>query len=478
LTLRIWYGTIHSIGIHGAITTPTIPVHSYLFLEINVMLLNKFTNKKVKNYFNRVFAINLYLLMLLMFLFSSFKLFANELKTSEVLTFSDAIRKTLQQHPALKPFEHRLKAHAQRVQQATLTTRPEVSLIVEDFAGTSDFTGVKSSQSTLSVSWVLENELIASRLDLATSSEAVILSAQKIKQLELASETAKIFIQALAIQQQMLIINQAIDFSAKTVLEIKKKVSAGKSPQAELLRAEAELSIQDLILEDLKHELQISYRKLSAQWGERSPKFDSLSGAIGISYQPVTFDSLKSQLDKNPEIIKFTSLEQINAAKIRLAVAENKPRWRFMTGLRRYERTDDVAFVAGFTIPFGSKNRSAARVAEIQADISRNTSEVEALKISLETVLFAFHQLMKHNVHLADALNKKIIPKLTEAQTQTYKAYLAGKYAYRDLKIVQDDLINAQLSLLEASLNFHINKIEIETLTGAQLLSNSNKASK
>ncbi len=385
--------------------------------------------------------------------------------------FSEAIRKTLISNPELKSFEYQYDASIGRVMYSKLISRPIVNLSLEDFAGTNEVSGVKNLQSTLSVSWVLENDLILSRTALAESSKGVIQSNHKIKQLEVANETARIFVRTLAQQSQIKIIQQAIEFSKIFVREIKKRVTAGKTNSAELLRAEAELAKQNLILDDLKHEVQISYRRLSVQWGEVNLTFDSVVGELHIDDKPKEFDWLVAKLQQNLQIEKYKSQEQIYQAKIRLASAENKPRWKFMTGLRRYESTDDFGLVAGFSIPFGKKNRAQGRISEITAEIASNNTDLESLKISLQASLFSYHQMMLHNIHLTEALNLDIIPKLLKAKKKTYAAYIVGQYTYMDLKNVQDDLIDAQLTLLEARLNFNLNKIEIESLIGSQLQS-------
>ena len=399
----------------------------------------------------------------------SFATYSQEIRNE--LSITEAISKTLNHSPELISFTHQYKANEGKIKQSTLATRKEINLNVEDFAGTDELEGVNSLQSTLSVSWVFENQLLSSRYNLAKSSIGMIESAEKIKQLELSNETAKLFIETLALQEQVIIINQAIKLSESAVKEINKKVSAGKSFQADLLRAEAERAKKRLIAEDLKHEIQIAHRSLAAQWGKRSLNDSVLVGSLKINDESIDFDSLLNQLNQNPMITQLTTLEKINHAKMDLALAENKPRWKFMTGLRRNERSDDVALVAGFTLPIGGKNRSDGRIEELKANMSQDISDYDALKISLETSLYAFYQLMNHNVHLAETLTSEIIPKLKQAQVKTYEAYLMGRYGYMDLKNVQDDLIDAQLTLLEAKLNFHLNKIEIEAITGSQLFS-------
>jgi len=56
-----------------------------------------------------------------------------------------------------------------------------------------------------------------------------------------------------------------------------------------------------------------------------------------------------------------------------------------------------------------------------------------------------------------------------------YKAYEVGRYSYLEWLSVQNELLDSQSALLNASLSAHQNKIEIERLTGAHLNTSSNE---
>ena len=61
------------------------------------------------------------------------------------------------------------------------------------------------------------------------------------------------------------------------------------------------------------------------------------------------------------------------------------------------------------------------------------------------------------------------------ALSDTQRAYALGRYGYFELKVVQAELVNAQMALIEASIDAHRNVIEIERLTGATLTSSVTK---
>jgi len=403
-------------------------------------------------------------------------LYAEENKISQVnqgstLTLFDAIQRTFDQHPDLQSFQHRIKAQQGRVIQANLSPKPEVELTLEDALGSGNFGGLDSAQTTLSVSWVLDQGLKEKRSELASRGTGLIESERAIKQLDTATQTARYYLMALSFQERQVIAKRSIALAETTVIEIKQRVKVGKTPLAERYRAEAELAKRRLVLVDLEHELEASLHQLAAQWGSTSPGFNSVSGVLLTPPKVISFKALKKQISHNPELARYLSLERVKQAELNLAKQQREPLWKFTTGVRRYERTDDFGIVAGISIPFGGSNRNQGRIAEVNAKLSQNQSEADALRIRIETSVFIVYQQLEHSFHLSDMLALEIIPRLEKALKETHQAYELGKYSYLDWLAVQNELLDAQSALLEASLSAHINKIELERLTGTQITS-------
>ena len=143
--------------------------------------------------------------------------------------------------------------------------------------------------------------------------------------------------------------------------------------------------------------------------------------------------------------------------------------WRIQTGLRHDQGTGDYSLIAGLSLPFGGSNQNQGRIAEVSAQLEQQHVETTALRIRLETALFVYYKKLEHSQHVAEILSKNVIPRLEKALLESRKAYETGKYSYLELKVLQTELLDAQLNLLENSLASQFNKIEIERLTGVQI---------
>ena len=389
--------------------------------------------------------------------------------TAEALTLKEAIQRTLNHNPELQTFQYQLQAQQGRMVQADLSPKPEVSLTVEDALGSGDFNGFDNSQATLSVAWVLDQNIKDKRVQLASEAKSLIESEKNIKQLDSATQTARYFLAALFYQQSAVIAHRAIALAQSTVREVKHRVKIGKTPLAELYRADAELAKRRLVLGDIEHELESSIRQLASQWGSTEPSFKTVLGTLNNRPDVLSFLALKKQLKNNPNIAKYLSIDRVNQAQLKLAEEERNSRWKLTTGVRRYEETGDFGVVAGISMPFGGRHRNQGRIAEVKATRLQNLSEAEALRIRIETTLFVVYQQLEHSFHLSEVLKKEIIPKLEKALTETQKAYELGKYSYLEWSAVQNELLSAQSRLLDASLSAHLKQLEIERLTGTQI---------
>lgn len=385
------------------------------------------------------------------------------------LSLAEAINKTFQNNPDLASFQFQNKAQQGRLVQAGLSPKPEVTLMLEDALGDGDLEGFDSAQTTLSVNWVLEQALRQKRTQVAMANQGLIDSDKLIKQLDVATQTARYFLQTLAHQESALLADKAIYLADAMVKETKKRTNSGKASLAELYRAEAELAQRQLIREDSKHEIDAAIRLLAAQWGETAPMFTEVAGQLTLAEKIISFEELKQQLNNNLGLHRFLSLQRIKEAELKLAEEQKDPMWRIQTGLRHDQSTGDYSLIAGLSVPFGGSNQNQGRIAEVSAQLEQQHVETTALRIRLETALFVYYKKLEHSQHVAEILSKNVIPRLEKALSESRKAYESGKYSYLELKVLQTELLDAQLNLLENSLASQLNKIEIERLTGVQI---------
>jgi outer membrane protein, heavy metal efflux system len=388
---------------------------------------------------------------------------------AEEITLEQAIINTITQNPELQAFGYELRAQDGVILQAGLSPKPELTVTVEDVLGTGVAQGLSGAQTTASISWVLDGQLRQRRIDAARTGSLVLASEAEVMRLDAAAQTARYYTQALAHQARLQLAAQSITLAEDTVTTISQRVAAGTSPRSDLARARAELSMRELMQEDLNHELVGFYHRIAAQWGALEPDFSQVGGDLTNLPAVEPYPSLEAQIEQNPDLMRFLSEQRLHESTLLLEQARRNSLWQFNAGVRRMERSSDVGFVAGVTIPLNRGNQNQGRIEEARVRLAQSSARQKAERIRVMTSLFLFHQELEHSLHIVESLRSDVIPEYELALSEVRRAYELGSSSYMEWLQVQNDLLSAREQLLEASVLAHQNMIEIERLTGVRI---------
>lgn len=388
---------------------------------------------------------------------------------SPSINLQDAITWTFEHNPALRAFSYALKAQDGEQLQASLAASPEISLTVEDALGSGPFDGINNAQMTLGIAWVLEGDIRQGYRDVARGGTSLLSTQATIKRLDAAAETARLYVLSLANQARLRNAVKTVALAEETVNAVNKRVTAGKTPGADLARARAELARHQLAHEDIERELRSAIRLLAAQWGETQPGFTQVEGDIFNLPATLPFATLKTQLERSPDFIRLMSEKRLLQAQLKLAESQSNPPWRVNLGIRHFETTNDQALVADISLPFGERSRNTGNIIAARENLSQTVAQADALKVRFETMLYVLYEELQHSLHRIDAYRGDILPQLEQALNETRKAYNLGRYGYLEWRSVQADLLTARSTLVEASIDAHLKVIEIERLTGVPM---------
>jgi len=380
-----------------------------------------------------------------------------------------AITRALAENPALKAAGYQMQIQDARIDQATVKPRPRLQIDIEDVFGSGENDMLRGNQSTASVVWIMERGVRESRISAVRARSSLIESDIAVQRLDVAAETARRYLLSLDLQARLVIAQEAIVLGAAAVTAIELRVNAGSAPAADLARARADLRRQELVEEDIEHELLSANYRLAAQWGDSEPDFNSVLGDLLDIPEIEPFSSFESRLDQNPDLQRYLTATRVNEAQLRFQQASNRQPWSLSAGLRWLSKESDHSFVASLSIPLGPEDSNRGNVAEARARITQSQLEREAERLRLRTELFVLYQELVHSVQLTEAIARDILPLYETALVQTQAAYEAGRYSYLEWSASQMDLLSARNSLIEAAYDIRHNLIEIERLTGVSV---------
>ena len=377
-----------------------------------------------------------------------------------------ALARAIASNPALKAAGFRLDAQGGLVTQAGVRPNATVDLFVENFLGSGVYEAADATETTLTLTWVLERGKRARQVDALRANGELLAVDAEVQQIDTAADTALVYLDSLAFQARLLQTAAAEKLAEQTASAVRQRVQSGGTPAAELSRAEAELARARLRHEDIEHQLLTSYRRLAAQWGQSEPDFDYVAGDIQRLPVPDDYPQLLARVQTNPRLSRFLNERRLREAELKLAEAEARPDWRLLAGVRRLEISDDEAFVAGVVIPITTRSRNEGRIAAANARLASSDATKVAAQVEIETQLFILYEDLQHNLHTAETLRDEVLPRLEKALKDTERAYKAGRYGYFELRLVQAEILEAQTALIETSIAAHRDVIEIERLTG------------
>ncbi len=387
-------------------------------------------------------------------------------QSQTAIGLEEALARTIAGNPSLAAFGYQIDAARGRLQQANIAPNPVLDVNIADVLGSDDFRGVRSAETTVSIAWVLERGVRRRQIGAAAVDVSMHDIEARIMRLDTAAETARRFLACLAFQERLVNAAEGIRLAEETVEAVRARVAAGGATQAELSRAEAALVRAQLIEENYSHELVSAYHRLSAQWGEPEPDFESVTGDVRRPPTIEPLEALLARVETNPDIAVFMSRHRLSEAELQIARARSRPDWLVYSGVRRLEASDDLALVGGITVPLGMRDRNLGRIAETRADMARALGEAQATRVRTDTALFVFYQELLHDIQVAATLRNRLIPLLEGALDDTRRAYQLGRSTYFELSAVQSELLQVNSELLEAGIDGHGIVIEIERLTG------------
>ena len=362
------------------------------------------------------------------------------------LTLGQALEEAAARSPTVVAAEAEVAAAEARIRQAGYRSNPELSLEVENFAGTGELSGLRSTETTVAVNQRLDlGGRRSARVDAARAELEVQKLRLAIARADLAQSVREQFARSIAAREKLA---QATENEARAK-ELARVagilVDAGRDPPLRAMRARSALAQAQAEQEAAEADEQAARSSLAALFGVSEP----VGGVSGT-----TLDVAPQQVNPDTSLdVRLADAERAAAqAGVREQLAERRIDPALGVGVRHIKETGDVGLVAGVSMPlrvFDSNrgNIDAARQAAAAADARRAST--------LATVTARARNAIA-NVEAAqrsvEALEKAAVPEATEALRLAEISYREGRASLIELIDVQNAYTSARTSLTEARL--------------------------
>ena len=369
-----------------------------------------------------------------------------------VLTLEQALDEAVARSPAIVAAEAEVEASRARLRQAGFRINPELSVDIENFAGTGPFSGVNGIETTVSINQRLD---LGGRRSSRVSAAQAALAAQEIRlaiaRAELGQSVRTQFATAAAVRDRLELAVANNERARELARIANELVAAGREPPLRALRARANAAQADAALRAAEAADSAARRILASLFG-----VSELVGGVAGGLEVVAFQDIEplSTLD-----VQLAEAERLQAeAELRQQRAAARLDPSVGIGVRRLQETRDTALVAGVSVPLPFFDRNQGNVAAAQAEIrSAEARRSAALAEASARINNARTNLTAARARVV-ALETLAAPQAAEALRLANLSYRAGRLSLLELldaqeafAMAQSELIDARLALAEAT---------------------------
>jgi outer membrane protein, heavy metal efflux system len=378
---------------------------------------------------------------------------------AEPLTLEQAIAKATDAAPLLRASDAAIAAARAGRRQADVRPNPSVTVEGENFVGSGPYNVLGQAEITATYSQPIERGgKRAARVGLAERDIGVAEATARVTRLELASSVQRAFLDVVIADYVVEIAQTRIGIEREMQREALRRVRGYKDPLFVETRAAARVAQAEIGIETARRRLATARNALAAFWGGNGDDV------------VVRGDLLTSTPSSGPLAQADLALAKAETARASAAVAVEQSRrvqdYTVNGGMRFLRGTNDVAAVAGITIPLGRFDRNQGSIERAQAERQRIELTAEATRLDRLRRLASLRGDADAARGRAQAIVTQVYPRTTKALQQVRAGYARGGFAFRDMQDAADAILDAQDQWLAAITQYRDLQTEIDRLTG------------
>jgi cobalt-zinc-cadmium efflux system outer membrane protein len=388
----------------------------------------------------------------------------------EILHFGDALARTLEAHPELEAAAAEARALTAAARQAGLPPNPELSLEVEDIAGSGEFGGVSEAQTTLRLLQAIE--LGGDRRARRTAAEKrrdLVSFDVGARRLDVLAETAKAFVAVSIAQEEVHHAGELVDLAAREVRAVAERVRGGAALGVDETRARFAESEARLHEASGQMALDAARRRLAAGWGDVEPGFDRVEADLERVTPPPPLGDLIGAIDRNPDLARFEVERAERDAKLALARARRIPDPLFGAGVRHLAGPNDAALVFEVAVPLPLFDRQQGAVAEAAERVVKLDAERASAQRATRMALAAAHARWAQAHGEVVALRDRLLPGAKRMRAELQQAYHAGRVSQLDALAAWRTEFETVDRMLHELGEYHEARIDAQRLVGASV---------
>lgn len=391
-------------------------------------------------------------------------------ETGGVLTIQQALALAMMRSPEFAQSGWEVRSAQAKHLQAGLPPNPKLSFERANTLGTGQYAGSAMAESTMTLNQEIPlGGKLAKRKGLTAKDIELSEWDLEAKRLETYSEVSSRFVEVLAAQEKVALAEQALELAKRQAEAVTARVRAGAIPPSETAKAEVQVANARLELGSAQRGFAQAKVALAATWGNPSPRFSRAEGDLGALTAPPAQEALLALVDQAPDVARWNAELGQRQAALELAKAEGVPNVEVGAGVRRFNETDEQAYVFQISVPLPIFDRNQGGIADARYRQAKALRQKEAAQVRARASLIDAHQRLAKAWDEARALKDEVLPAARASYAATSRAFHFGKVDFLNVIEARRTLIEAESRYIDALASFHQAAYQAEKLVGRKL---------
>ena len=388
---------------------------------------------------------------------------------SGTLTFREAVSDAVAFSPSVKAAYAEIEARHGEAFQASRRLNPELALNVENLPNSGGLAAEDSSESLqLSQTIELGGKRLA-RLAAANLETSLAGWDFEVARLQAATDAAQLFVDVIASQERLAILQEFVSVSQKTRAAVEARVKGGRASPIELDRAKVSVALAQASRAAEEARLAAAKDRLSALWGADRATFAHAAGRLGRNRSAPTLDEVRAYLEGNPSLARWSDGIGHRYAVLEVERSKAIPNVTVGAGVRRFETDSSSGMIAAVSIPLPLFDRNEGAIAAAEHRIARAEFDAQAARTQLTgTLIGALGAVASANA-LTKAIESQVLPAAQSAFDRTRTGYEEGKFDLLNVLDTQRTLFEARRELVNARAEYEKARVQVEALIGRDL---------
>lgn len=378
---------------------------------------------------------------------------------AEPLTLDAAIDRAIAASPELVAGRATVDVAQAEIKQAGVRPNPTIAIETENIAGTGGFSVLEQPEVTVTYEQQIERGgKRAARLAYAARGLELADAQRRSVRLGLVEQVQRAYIDVQIADQVVWIAQRRVETEKALQTESLRRVRRYKDPLFVETRADARVMDAELALGQAQARAEMTRDFLASFWGA-----DGTTLEVAEAISKPTFAT--SELAAADAAVRQAAIDRASAEVV-LEQTRATQDFTLAGGMRYIHETNDIALVAGVSIPIGRYDRNLGNIERAQAERRKLEAAAEVERLTQLRRLAALRSTAIAAAERADGLMHKVYPRAAKALEQVREGYNRGGFRFSDVQEAADAIIGVQQQWVDAMNAYRDAQSEIDRLTG------------